>query len=64
MIKKTGLLMMLMPKLTVSERGPERKRENEIQYSVVMMKENFELAELFNMFEADVCCKSFKQYAS
>ncbi|GMT31296.1 hypothetical protein PFISCL1PPCAC_22593, partial [Pristionchus fissidentatus] len=42
---KTGLLMMLIPKLT---------------RSVVMMKENFELAELFNIFEADVCCKSFK----
>ncbi|KAF8387418.1 hizr-1 [Pristionchus pacificus] len=42
---KTGLLMMLMPKLT---------------RSVVMMRENFELAELFNVFEADVCCKSFK----
>uniref|UniRef100_A0A1I7X6Y9 Nuclear receptor domain-containing protein n=1 Tax=Heterorhabditis bacteriophora TaxID=37862 RepID=A0A1I7X6Y9_HETBA len=28
--------------------------------SVVMLRENSELAELFNIFEADVCCKSFK----
>ncbi|GMS93093.1 hypothetical protein PENTCL1PPCAC_15268, partial [Pristionchus entomophagus] len=42
---KMGLLMILLPKLT---------------RSVVMMRENYELAELFNVFEADDCCRSFK----
>lgn len=41
---KTGQLMLLLPKLT---------------RSVVMFRENFDLAELFNIFEVDVCCKSF-----
>ncbi|KAE9414437.1 hypothetical protein Angca_008641 [Angiostrongylus cantonensis] len=43
--KRIGQLMLLLPHLT---------------RSVVMLRENSELAELFNIFEADICCKSFK----
>ncbi|CAJ0945243.1 unnamed protein product, partial [Mesorhabditis belari] len=42
---KMASLMLLIPKMA---------------RSVTMIRENFELAELFNIFEVDVCCKSFK----
>ncbi|EFO89747.1 CRE-NHR-33 protein [Caenorhabditis remanei] len=48
-IQRVGTLLLLVPKLTKC---------------VIMLRENSVLAELFNYYEADVCCKNFKEEAS
>lgn len=48
-IQRIGELLLLVPKLTKC---------------VIMLRENSVLAELFNYYEADVCCKNFKEDAS
>lgn len=47
--QRVGVLLLLVPKLTKC---------------VIMLRENSVLAELFNYYEADVCCKNFKEDAS
>lgn len=47
--QRVGTLLLLVPKLTKC---------------VIMLRENSVLAELFNYYEADVCCKNFKEDAS
>ncbi|CAI2356585.1 unnamed protein product [Caenorhabditis sp. 36 PRJEB53466] len=47
--QRIGQLLLLVPKLTKC---------------VIMLRENSVLAELFNYYEADVCCKNFKEDAS
>ncbi|CAI5455292.1 unnamed protein product [Caenorhabditis angaria] len=46
---RVGQLLLLVPKLTKC---------------VIMVRENSVLAELFNYYEADVCCKNFKNDTS
>ncbi|ULT80930.1 hypothetical protein L3Y34_011059 [Caenorhabditis briggsae] len=48
-VQRVGELLLLVPKLTKC---------------VIMLRENSVLAELFNYYEADVCCKNFKEDAS
>ncbi|CAI4226987.1 unnamed protein product [Auanema sp. JU1783] len=47
--RKTGELMLLLPKLT---------------RSVFMLRENSYLGEIFDLFEADICCKNINSYGA